>query len=134
MIFHSLTPLEQNQDSLQNEEMYASLDACCGAAFSTNWTPLSWESSHVLCTGIAREDLIIYSVWHQKKYLVVWNNFQSLVTQHPFKHDLIPMTHLFMKKSSRQSYKLRECAAVVYIEGQVNCRGSMLGHLIYSVW
>ena len=78
---------------------YASLDVwCCGAAFSTNWTPLSWESSHVLCTRIAKDDLIIYSLWHQNKYLIVWNNFQSLVTQHPFKHDLIPMTHLLMKK------------------------------------
>ena len=40
---------------------------------------------------------------------------------------LIPMTYLLMKKSSRQSYKLRESAAVIYIEGQVNCQGSMLG-------
>ena len=37
------------------------------------------------------------------------------------------------EKSSRQSYKLRESAAVIYTEGQVNCQGSMLGHLICSV-
>ena len=69
---------------------YASLDVwCCGAAFNTKWTPLSRESSHVLCTGIAKNDLILFSVWHQNKHLIIWNNFQSLVTQYPFKHYLI---------------------------------------------
>ena len=47
----------------------------------------SRESSHVLCTGIAKDDLILFSVWHQNKHLIIWNNFQSLVTQYPFKHD-----------------------------------------------
>ena len=37
------------------------------------------------------------------------------------------------RTSSRQSYKLREFAAVIYTEGQVNCQGSMLGHVICSV-
>ena len=79
---------------------YASLDVwCCGTVSNTNWTPfVSRESSCVLCTGRAKDDLIIYSVWHQNKHIIVWNNFQSLVTEHPFKHDLIPMTHLLMKK------------------------------------
>ena len=66
---------------------YASLDVWCSGA-----------GSNVLCTGIAKDDLIIYSVWHQNKHLIVWTNFQSIVTQQPFKHNLIPMTHLLMKK------------------------------------
>ena len=78
---------------------YASLDVwCCGAASNTKWTPSSRESSYVLCTGITKDNLIMYSVWHQNKHLIIWNNFQSLVTQHPFTHDIIPMTHLLTKK------------------------------------
>ena len=130
-IFHSSTPLEQNQDSSWEWINMHPLDVwCCGAAFNTNWTPLSWESSHVLCTGIAKDDLITYTVWHQNKHLIVWNNFQSLVTQHPFKPDL---THLLMKKVRVNLINL-ESVAAIYTEGQVNCQGSMLGHLICSVW
>ena len=35
---------------------------------------------------------------YYNKHLIISNNFQSLVTQYPFKHDLIPMTCLLMKK------------------------------------
>ena len=85
-----------------------------------NWTPLLEESSHVLCTGIAKDDLIIYSVSHQNKHLIIWNNFQSLVTQYLFKHDFIPMTHLLMKKVHLNLINLNvESAAVISDKGQV---------------
>ena len=116
---------------------YASLDVwCCGAAFNTNWTPLSQESSHVLCTGIA---IIIYSVWHQ-------NNSHSLEQLSNPCNSTPTQTWSYCndtsidEKSSRQSYKLRleESAAVICTEGQVNCQETMIGltrwHLIRSVW
>ena len=78
-IFHSSTPLEQNQDSpweWTNMHHWMS-DAVALLSIRTELLNHASESSHILCTEIAKDDLIIYSVWHQNKHLIVWNKLSK---------------------------------------------------------
>ena len=119
---------------------YASLDVwCCDAAFNTIWTPSSQESSHVLCTRIAKDDIIIYAIWHQNKSHSL-KQLSNPCNPTPTQTWSYSNYTSIDEKSSRQSYKLRRvCCCYLYWRSSPLSKNyawsdQMTSDLICSMW